>query len=181
MGELHLKYQQRLAETTSLHGTELTNLRTGYDAVAADNNGLPFSTLCYYPCCIAKFAFSALTLLVGLQEVHPACKKTGWWSAGVVICLERGAELHMAQMMPMPLTVCCFSKIQIGFTFLIPAHPRSPGLRAVKRVCVLHRNISSTDTLQCCFICFLCCPRNPQNLSQSFHLKGVKTCFFIFF
>jgi len=75
MGELHLKYQQRLAETTSLHGTELTNLRTGYDAVAADNNGLPFSTLCYYPCCIAKFAFSALTLLVGRQEVHPACKK----------------------------------------------------------------------------------------------------------
>jgi len=40
MGELHVKYQQRLAETTNLHGTELTNLRTGYDSAVADNNGL---------------------------------------------------------------------------------------------------------------------------------------------
>jgi len=38
-------------------------------------------------------AFSALTLLVGRQEGHPACKKTEWWGAGVVICLERGANL----------------------------------------------------------------------------------------
>jgi len=50
-------------------------------------------------------AFSALTLLVGQQEGHPACKKTEWWGAGVVICLERGAELHIAQLMPLPLTV----------------------------------------------------------------------------
>ena len=57
-----------------------------------------------------------------------------WWGAGVVICLERGADLHMAQLMPLPLTVCCFSKIQIGFTFLVPAHPGSPVQRAVKRV-----------------------------------------------
>ena len=42
----------------------------------------------------------------------------------------------MAQLMPMPLTVSCFSKIQIGFTFLVPAHPGSPGQRAVKWVCV---------------------------------------------
>jgi len=54
----------------------------------------------------------------------------------VVICLERGANLHMAQLMPLPLTVSCFSKIQIGFTFLVPADPGSPGQRAVKRVCV---------------------------------------------
>jgi len=32
----------------------------------------------------------------------------------------------MAQLMPLPLTVSCFSKIQIGFTFLVPAHPGSP-------------------------------------------------------
>ena len=75
-------------------------------------------------------AFSALTLLVGRQKGHPACKKTKWWGAGVVICLERGADLHMAQLMPMPLTVSCFSKIQIGFTFLVPAHPGSPGQKA---------------------------------------------------
>jgi len=54
----------------------------------------------------------------------------------VVICLERGADLHMAQLMPLPLTVSCCSKIQIGFTFLIPAHLGSPGQRAVKWVCV---------------------------------------------
>jgi len=45
-------------------------------------------------------------------------------------------DMHMAQLMPLPLTVSCFSKIQIGFTFLVPAHPGSPGKRAVKRVCV---------------------------------------------
>ena len=45
----------------------------------------------------------------------------------MVICLERGADLHMAQLMPLPLTVCCFSKIQIGFTFLVLAHLGSPG------------------------------------------------------
>ena len=60
-------------------------------------------------------AFSALTLLLGRQEGHPACKKTEWWGEGVVICLERGANLHMAQLMPLPLIVSCFSKIQIGF------------------------------------------------------------------
>ena len=54
----------------------------------------------------------------------------------MVICLERDADLHVAQLMPLPLTVSCFSKIQIGFTFLIPAHPGCPGKRAVKRVCV---------------------------------------------
>jgi len=45
----------------------------------------------------------------------------------MVICLVRGADLHMAQLMPVPLTVSCFSKIPIGFTFLVPAHPGSPG------------------------------------------------------
>jgi len=54
----------------------------------------------------------------------------------MVICLERCADLHMAQLMPLPLTVSCFSTIQIGFTFLVPAHPGRPGKRAVKRVCV---------------------------------------------
>jgi len=54
----------------------------------------------------------------------------------MVICLELGADLHMAQLMPLPLTVSCFSKIQIGFAFLVPAHPGSPGQRAIKRVWV---------------------------------------------
>ena len=84
----------------------------------------------------SHIAFSALTLLVGRQEGHPACKKTEWWGAGVVVCLERGADLPIAQLMPLPLTVSCSSKIQIGFTFLVPAHPGRPGQRAIKRVCV---------------------------------------------
>jgi len=77
-----------------------------------------------------------LMLLVGQQERHPACKKL---SAGVVICLEQGADLHVAQLMSLPLPVSCFSKIQIGFTFLVPAHLGSPGKRAVKwvRVCLI--------------------------------------------
>jgi len=55
----------------------------------------------------------------------------------MVICLELVADLHMSQLMPLPLTVSCFSKIQIGFTFLVPAHPGSFGKRAIKRVCVI--------------------------------------------
>ena len=53
----------------------------------------------------------------------------------MVICLEQGADLHIAQLMSLPLTVSCFSKILIGFTFLVSAHLGSPGQRAVKRVC----------------------------------------------
>jgi len=68
----------------------------------------------------------------GIQPV----KKHEWWGAGMVICLEQGADLHMAQLMPLPLTVSCFSKIQIGFTFLVPADPGSPGKKAVKWVSV---------------------------------------------
>jgi len=49
--------------------------------------------------------------------------KTEWWGAG----MERGADLHTSQLMPLPLTVSFFSKIQIGFTFLVPTQPGSPG------------------------------------------------------
>jgi len=91
-----------------------------------------------YACTVISYLPSrALTLLVGRQEGHPACKKLEWWGAGMVVCLERDADLHMAQLMPLPLTVSWFSKIQIGFTFLVPAHPGSPGRRAVKWVCVV--------------------------------------------
>ena len=72
--------------------------------------------------------------LGGRKGIRPV--KTEWWGAGVVICLEQSADLHMAQLMPLSLTVSCFSKIQSGFTFLVPAHLGSPGKRAVKRVCV---------------------------------------------
>jgi len=70
-------------------------------------------------------AFSALTLLVGRQEGHPACKKLSGYLSG--------ARYRLAQLMPLPLTVSCFSKIQIGLTFLVPAYLGSPGQWAVKR------------------------------------------------
>jgi len=71
-----------------------------------------------------------------LPAAKPTASKhsedTEWWGTGVVICLERGADLHMAQLMPLPVTVSCSSKIQIGFTFLVPAYPGCPGKEAVK-------------------------------------------------
>ena len=78
----------------------------------------------------------------------------------MVICLEQGADLHMAQLMPLPLTESCFSKIQIGFTFLVPAHPGGPGKTAVKRarvcVCVLqfiyHRVTASASAAAADFL-----------------------------
>ena len=83
--------------------------------------------------------------LSGRKGIWPV---KNWVVAGVVICLEQGADLHMAQLMPLPLTVSCFSKIQIGFSFLVPAHPGSPGKRAVKRACVC--------------VCLLSGVRNPM-------------------
>ena len=84
---------------------------------------------------LAKFCLQCFDAvgLRGRKGIWPV--KTEWCGAGVVICLERGADLHMVQPMPLPLTVSCFSKIQIGFTFLVPADPGSPGQRVVKRVC----------------------------------------------
>jgi len=76
----------------------------------------------------------------------------------MVICLERDADLHIAQLMPLPLTVSCFSKIQIGFTFLVPAHPGSPGKRAVKGVCVCvcSAHYKHMHVCFCLYICHLC-------------------------
>ena len=72
--------------------------------------------------------------LGGMKDIRPVKNwLVGCWRG----CrLEQGADLHMAQLMPLPLIVSCFSKIQIGFTFLVSAHLGSPGQRAVKRLCV---------------------------------------------
>ena len=72
----------------------------------------------------------------------------------MVICLERGADLHIAQPMPLPLTVCCSSKIQIGFTFLVPAHPGSQ--RVVKQVCVVVKLKNRTENTTSRFITDQC-------------------------
>jgi len=103
-----------------------------FPAAISNLGFLWISRSCEHPLVV----FSALTLLVGWQEGHLACKKTDWWGDGVVICLERGADMHMAQLMPMPLTVSRFIKIQIGFSCLVSAHPGSPRQRAIRRLCV---------------------------------------------
>jgi len=75
--------------------------------------------------------------LGGRKGIRPL-KILQWWGAGMVICRERDADLHMAQLMPLKLTVSCCSTIQIGFVFLVLAHPGSSRKKAIKRcVCVL--------------------------------------------
>ena len=59
---------------------------------------------------------------LGGRKIIRRVKKLGWWGTGMVIGLEQDADLYMAQLMPLPLTVSRFRKIQIGFTFLVLAH-----------------------------------------------------------
>ena len=73
---------------------------------------------------LCRHSLTSLPLTSSLYIL--SSNESEWWGAGMVICLERVADLHMAQLMPVPLTVSCFSKIQIGFTFLVPAYPGSP-------------------------------------------------------
>jgi len=125
---------------TAKNQDQLRNPTLGNPAWATFNF---FISLCSLFSSVVYSAFSALTLLVGRQEGHPACKNLSGGGAGVVICLERGADLHMARLMPLLLTASCFSKIQIGFAFLVPAHLGSPGkgpLNGCVCVCSLFSN-----------------------------------------
>jgi len=75
----------------------------------------------------------------------------------MVICLEQGADLHMAQLMQLPVTVSCFNKTQIGFTFLVLAHLGSPGKRAIKWVCLVSqgsiaKHLRNDNLLYCTII-----------------------------
>ena len=83
----------------------------------------------------------------------------------MVICLERGVDLHIAQLMPLPLTVSRFSKIQIGFTFLVLAHPGSSGQRAVKRVCVC---VCVRACVRACGVCVCVCVCADYNRASVF-------------
>ena len=73
----------------------------------------------------------------------------------MVICLERGADLHMAQLMPLPLIVSCFSKIQIGFTFLVPAYLGVPEKGGQTGVCVITFTAFDGDTVFS-IVCHVC-------------------------
>ena len=93
--------------STSARCSMLQMFRGLFTSWSVSHIGLPCTNSCFYVVCIFDTCISC----------H---------SVGVVICLERGADLHLAQLMPLPLTVSCFSKIQIGSTFLVPAHLGSP-------------------------------------------------------
>ena len=88
----------------------------------------------WHTCIFSVFKFFAgtfftfaLTLLVGHQEEHPACKNE-WWGAGVG--LQWGAnDLHIIQLMPLPPVISYFIKVQISLTFLVPAYPGCPEKR----------------------------------------------------
>ena len=113
-----------------------------------------YHTACWLPVLMLWYLITGYWLLVpsvlwrcwlcGRKGIRPI--KTEWWGTGVVICLEQGADLHMAQLMPLPLTVSCSSKIQIGFTFLVLADLGTPRKRAVKRVCVYSIMLSHSNT-----------------------------------
>ena len=85
----------------------------------------------------------------------------------MVVCLERGADLHMTQLMPLPLTVSCYSKIQISFTFLVPAHPGRPSPR--KRAVL---EAGPADYMTFCF-CFLFTFDNSCHAGQAALAKPV--------
>jgi len=97
--------------------------------------------------------------LGGRKGIRPI--KTELWGAGVVVCLEQDADLYIAQLMPLPLTVSCFSKIQIGFAFLVPAHPGNPGKRAVNcsfisAKCAYHIFLTHKLAFSTAILCFYC-------------------------
>ena len=112
-------------------------------------NGCVCVFVCVYFICMPSMLWRCW--LGGRKGIRPV--KTEWRGACVVICRERVADLHIAQLMPLPLTVSCFSKIQIGFTFLVPAYLVSPGQRAVKRVCIL--SLRTWNFVQWCWKCIV--------------------------
>ena len=104
---------------------------------------------CYYS--FVHYSFSALTLLVGQQEGHPACKKTEWWGAGMVICLEWCADVHMAQLMPLPFTAVK-SRLFLPFwyllTWVVPEKgPLNGCVCCYKTVIVLYAAMQSFSSL----------------------------------
>ena len=95
-------------------------------------------------CALCLQCFDAVGWAAGRAS---GLRKTEWWGAAVVKCLEQGADLHMAQLMPLPLSV---SKIQIGFTFLVLAQPGSPGQRP------LNRCVCACMCVCVCVFAFMC-------------------------
>jgi len=82
-------------------------------------------------CVFERLAFSALMLLVGWQEGHPACKNwvVGYWH--VYLHGARCKWLHMVQLMPQPPHHLLLQQNPEWFTFLVPAYPGCCGKRSL--------------------------------------------------
>jgi len=103
-----------------------------FSVVATVLSGLPdvfpAATQNYVTVLAMILCLQCFDAVVGRQEGHPACKKL---SGGVLAWLSVWSEVQTC-IWPADATVSCSSKIQIGFTFLIPAYTGCPGKEAVK-------------------------------------------------
>jgi len=94
----------------------------------------------------------------------------------MVICLQRVADLHMALLMPLLLTISCFSRIQIGVAFLVPAHPGSPG-NGPLNVCVCKEVRHSRGDQVLCWVwaydvdCNSAIPTVPRQAMVELHVQ----------
>ena len=141
-------------------------------------------------CLLCNFLFSVLwrCWLSGRKGIIRSVKSE-WWVAGMAICLKWGADLHIAQLMPLPLTVSCFSWIQIGFTFLVPAHLGGPRQRAVIRVHafllyglllnsldVIQKGLLCRHSLRCCWLLTVVGFNQRWQFSKKYIIKFTGTC-----
>ena len=116
-----------------------------------------------------QIAFSPLTLFVGRQEGHPACKKLEWCGAGMVICLEQGADLHMAQLMALSLSLASLkSRLVLPFWYrLIWVVPEKGPLNG----CVCFFFDKHTNRRNICLLCL------GQTVDFCFGISIVETCY----
>ena len=123
------------ADATATHCLCFSKIQIGFTFLILAYPGCPGKGPLNVCVCVCVSVSSALTQSAGQQEGHQACKN--WVVECWCGCLS-GASCSLAYgPADATATHClCFSKIQFGFTFLVPAHPGNPGPRAVKRVCV---------------------------------------------
>jgi len=122
-----LTANQRCYSKQPLHSRDVTDSEFVFQTRRYWDTGNEVTQLGYMYNTYNSCAFSALTPLVG----HPACKKTEWWGAGMVICLERSADCIW------PSWCHCVCVLQ-----LVTAAP-------YRQQC-LRRNSTKTTTLPCC-------------------------------
>ena len=115
-------------------------------------------------------AFSALTLLVGRQEDRKGIWPVKKQSAGVVVCLEWGPDLHMAQLMPLPLIVSCFSASVGGWVGVCVCVLLTLALLLDSSVAVLtaFELWSHSYVIELLFAISYCCSVCFSNLIESF-------------